>query len=72
MTHPYKTPLTPQTDCSITFKDGRLIFLRDGQLIQLNSPIVFENGVIITADGYVKYLDGSNTKLHEGETFNNL
>jgi len=68
---PYKIPSTPQHNCSITFKDGRLIFFREGQLTQLNSPIIFENGVIITTDGTIKYSDGSNTKLLEGETFYN-
>jgi len=71
MTKPYKTRLPPEKNCSITFKEGRLIFLNEGQFVSLNSPIVLQNGIMITTDGTILFSDGSKKKLGEGDTFFN-
>lgn len=71
MNKPYKTTLPPEINCSITFKEGKLIFLNEGQLVSLNSPIVLQNGIIITTDGMIRFSDGSKKKLSEGDTFFN-
>lgn len=69
MRREYKTTTTGETDYAIYFKEGKLVILNDGRFVSLDSPIVLQNGIIITTDGTIRFLDGSNKRLLEGETF---
>jgi hypothetical protein len=68
----YKFKTTVQTEYSIRFKDGKLIFFQSGQFISLNSPIILQNGIIISTDGTIRFSDGSVKTLRDGDSFENL
>ena len=58
-----------EPEYGITFKEGRLLFIKEEKSICLNCPIVLVNGIIINTDGLVRFSDGTNITLKEGEIF---
>jgi hypothetical protein len=58
-------------DYFITFKDGNLLFIREGQAVSLSSPIVLLNGIVVSTNGVIRFSDGSSRTLGEGDTLSN-
>jgi hypothetical protein len=56
-------------DYFITFKDGHLLLIREGQAVSLSSPIVLLNGIIVSTNGVIQFSDGTVKTLREGDTF---
>ena len=51
----------------ITIRNGKLFLIDHGNFIMLTSPIILENGVVVTIDGVMNLPDGKRRKLLEGE-----
>ena len=51
----------------ITILDGKLIIIYEGNFTMLDSPVILQNGAIITTEGVMKMPDGKSRKLVEGE-----
>jgi|GEM_PF-4324600 hypothetical protein len=71
MNRPYQINPTAEIDYTIRFKDGKLIFFQAGKFISLNSPIILQNGIVISTDGTIRFCDGTVKKLVEGESIDN-
>jgi len=71
MNRPYQIGPTAEVDYTIRFKDGKLIIFQAGQFISLNSPIILQNGIVISTDGTIRLRDGTVKKLVEGESIDN-
>jgi hypothetical protein len=51
----------------ITILDGKLFIVFDGNFTLLHSPVILQNGAIITTEGFMKMPDGKSRKILEGE-----
>jgi hypothetical protein len=51
----------------ITIRNGKLFLIDQGNFIMLTSPIILENGVVITVEGLMNLPDGRKRMLLEGE-----
>ncbi len=58
-------------DYFITFRDGCLLLIREGEAVSLSSPIVLLNGIVVSTNGVIRFSDGSFKTLGEGDTLSN-
>ena len=66
-----KPDLEDAGDYFITFREGNLLLIREGQAVSLSSPIVLLNGIIVSTNGVIQFSDGSSKTLGEGDTLSN-
>ncbi len=65
---PNRTPLKDVNEThQITICKGKLALIDNDHLIFLTSPVILNNGAIVSMDGMIKMPDGTKRTLLEGE-----
>jgi hypothetical protein len=60
-------PPDPNEPHQITIRTGKLFLVDHGNFIMLTSPIILNNGVVVTLEGLMRMPDGKTRTLSEGE-----
>jgi hypothetical protein len=54
-------------ECLITIFEGKLFLIDKGSFILLTSPVILNNGTVISTEGMIHLPNGQNRMLREGE-----
>jgi len=66
-----RPPINPPTETNelrqITIRTGKLFLVDHGNFIMLTSPIILNDGAVVTLEGLMKMPNGKTRTLSEGE-----